>query len=216
MLRLQQDPQPPERLLPGRQPARSGCRARSRLRFDTAAAPMIVVMDRDEAAGHVVPEYGSDQRTEHPRHRFLWAASPSACQCGPSRRRPRVDRHRGRDHCQQLVVERLARPEARTAVSTVRREALRRLRTRSDRPNGSMRPSCGRYGLGGGSGSPTPRARALPTRRNGRNPKNVLGNRCLRLRCGEADHVRGVAGRVNLAGGVERISGCPPVALGFR
>ena len=35
-------------------------------------------------------------------------------------------------------------------------------------------------------------------------PKDVSGNRCLPGRCGEADLVRGVAGRVDLAGGVER------------
>ena len=34
--------------------------------------------------------------------------------------------------------------------------------------------------------------------------KDVLGNRGLRGRCGEADHVRGVAGRVDPSGGVER------------
>ena len=67
----------------------------SRLRLDTAAAPMIVVINAMSPAGHVEAEYGSYQRTDTSGTDALGPHRLRRVGADPAGVDPEPNRHRG-------------------------------------------------------------------------------------------------------------------------
>ena len=91
----------------------------SRLRLDTTAVPMIVVINAMSPLVTWKPSVAPTTRTDTSGTYALGSHRLRCVGADPAGVDPEPDRHRDRDHCQQLVVERFYIEDERRSFNNV-------------------------------------------------------------------------------------------------